>query len=62
VTREQAAETRTSGVITTTGAPFEAPAIQVFRIRAGKILLLRDYFSPGVMPAAPSASAGERNF
>jgi hypothetical protein len=54
MTREPAAEE--SPVV-----EFVRPA-EVFRIRAGKILLLRDYFSPGVMPAAPSASAGERNF
>jgi ketosteroid isomerase-like protein len=40
------AEIRTSGSLTTTGATFETSAIQVFRIRDGQILLMRDYFNP----------------
>jgi uncharacterized protein len=39
-------ELRTCGHVATTGATFEATSIQVFRIRDGEILLLRDYFSP----------------
>ena len=33
-------------LLTTTGQTFEAPCIQVFRIRDGQIHLMRDYFNP----------------
>ena len=36
----------TKGTVTTTGQTFEAPCIQVFRIRDGQIHLMRDYFNP----------------
>jgi ketosteroid isomerase-like protein len=36
----------TKGTLTTTGQTFEAPCIQVFRIRDGQIHLMRDYFNP----------------
>jgi hypothetical protein len=36
----------TKGTLTTTGQTFEAPSIQVFRIRDGRIQLMRDYFNP----------------
>jgi ketosteroid isomerase-like protein len=36
----------TKGTVTTTGQTFEAPGIQVFRIRDGQIHLMRDYFNP----------------
>jgi ketosteroid isomerase-like protein len=36
----------TKGTLTGTGRTFAATSIQVFRIRGGKILLFRDYFSP----------------
>ena len=35
---------------TTTGKPFEAPCIQVFRIQNGKIKLFRDYVAAGKIP------------
>jgi ketosteroid isomerase-like protein len=39
-------ELETKAVVTTTGAPFQATSVQVFRIRDGEILLLRDYWNP----------------
>jgi uncharacterized protein len=39
-------ELMTKGTLTSTGRMFAATSIQVFRIRDGKILLFRDYFSP----------------
>jgi uncharacterized protein len=36
----------TKGTVTTTGQTFESPCIQVFRIRDGRIQLMRDYFNP----------------
>ena len=36
----------TRGTLTATGRAFATSAIQVFRIRDGKILLFRDYFNP----------------
>lgn len=35
---------------TTTGEPFEAPCIQVFRIQNGKIKHFRDYVAAGKIP------------
>lgn len=40
------AEVVTTGRLTTTGATFADTSIQVFRIRDGQILLMRDYFNP----------------
>jgi ketosteroid isomerase-like protein len=40
----------TEGRHTTTGATFEAPCIQVFRIRDGEIKLFRDYVSAAKIP------------
>lgn len=39
-------ELETKAVVTTTGAPFQATSVQVFRIRDGEILLFRDYWNP----------------
>ncbi|GAA4639588.1 nuclear transport factor 2 family protein [Actinoallomurus vinaceus] len=36
--------------VTTTGETFEAPCIQVFRIRDGRILLFRDYVGAHSVP------------
>jgi uncharacterized protein len=44
-------ETRTCGTVTTTGRPFAATSIQVFRIRDGHIVLFRDFADPRVMEA-----------
>jgi uncharacterized protein len=38
------------GTVTATGQRFEAPCIQVFRIRDGQIRLMRDYFNPVGLP------------
>lgn len=40
----------TEGRHTTTGVPFQAPCIQVFRIRNGKIKLFRDYIGAAAVP------------
>jgi ketosteroid isomerase-like protein len=38
------------GHVTATGAPFEVPCIQVFRIRDGRIVLFRDYVGHAFLP------------
>jgi uncharacterized protein len=43
--------------LTTTGATYQLPYIQVFRIRDGQILLFRDYFGPGTAAALEAAFA-----
>jgi len=43
------AEMRTKGTVTTTGRPFAATSIQVFRIREGQIVLFRDFADPRVL-------------
>jgi ketosteroid isomerase-like protein len=40
------AEMRTKGTLTTTGQSFAATAIQVLRIREGRIVLFRDFANP----------------
>lgn len=40
----------TDGRHTTTGVPFQATCIQVFRIQNGEIKLFRDYVSAGTVP------------
>ena len=42
-------ELRTTGTITTTGRPFTATSIQVFRIREDEIVLFRDFADPRVL-------------
>ncbi|KAB8185470.1 nuclear transport factor 2 family protein [Microbispora catharanthi] len=39
-------ELETRALVTATGAPYQARSVQVFRIRDGQILLLRDYWNP----------------
>lgn len=39
-------EMRTTGTVTTTGLPFTATSVQILRIRAGRILLFRDFPDP----------------
>jgi uncharacterized protein len=41
--------------VTTTGHPFTARSIQVFRFRDGKILLFRDYADPNALAEALGA-------
>jgi uncharacterized protein (TIGR02246 family) len=43
------AEMRTKGTVTTTGRPFVATSIQVFRIREGQIVLFRDFADPRIL-------------
>jgi uncharacterized protein len=43
------AEMRTKGTVTTTGRPFAATSIQVFRIREDQIVLFRDFADPRVL-------------
>ena len=47
-------EITTTGRVTTTGETFEAPCIQVFRIRDGRIVLFRDYVGAASLPALPA--------
>jgi uncharacterized protein (TIGR02246 family) len=42
-------EMRTKGTVTTTGRPFAATSIQIFRIREGQIVLFRDFADPRVL-------------
>src|SRR5215472_11219764 len=42
-------EMRTKGTVTTTGRSFTATAIQILRIREGRIVLFRDYADPRVL-------------
>jgi ketosteroid isomerase-like protein len=54
-------ELEVAGELTTTGATYQLPYIQVLRIRDGQILLFRDYFGPGTataLEAAFGAAAG----
>ena len=44
-------EMRAKGTVTTTGRPFAATSIQVFRIREGQIVLFRDFADPRVLEA-----------
>ncbi|MEV4297202.1 nuclear transport factor 2 family protein [Microbispora rosea] len=39
-------ELETRAVVAATGAPYQGRSVQVFRIRDGRILLLRDYWNP----------------
>jgi uncharacterized protein len=50
-------ELEVAGKPTTTGATYQLPYIQVFRIRDGQILLFRDYFGPGTAAALEAAFA-----
>ncbi|HEX8863421.1 MAG TPA: nuclear transport factor 2 family protein [Actinomycetes bacterium] len=50
-------ELEVAGELTTTGATYQLPYIQVFRIRDGQILLFRDYFGPGTAAALETAFA-----
>jgi uncharacterized protein len=43
------------GELAATGAGYDLPYIQVFRIRDGQILLFRDYFGPGTGAALEAA-------
>jgi uncharacterized protein len=45
------------GEVTATGASYQLPYIQVFRIRDGQIRLFRDYFGPGTAAALDAAFA-----
>jgi uncharacterized protein len=42
-------EVRAKGTVTTTGRPFAATSIQIFRIRDGHIVLFRDFADPRVL-------------
>ena len=48
-------ELTTVGRVVSTGAPFEVPCIQVFRIRDGRIVLFRDYVGAGSVPTLDPA-------
>jgi ketosteroid isomerase-like protein len=50
-------ELEVAGELTTTGATYQLPYIQVFRIRDGQIVLFRDYFGPGTAAALEAAFA-----
>jgi uncharacterized protein len=50
------AEMRAKGTLTTTGQSFAATSIQVLRIRAGQIVLFRDFANPRVLEEATGAS------
>lgn len=50
-------ELEVAGELTTTGATYQLPYIQVFRIRDGQILSFRDYFGPGTAAALEAAFA-----
>jgi uncharacterized protein len=50
-------ELEVAGELTTNGATYQLPYIQVFRIRDGQILLFRDYFGPGTAAALETAFA-----
>ena len=50
-------ELEVAGELTTTGATYQLPYIQVFKIRDGQILLFRDYFGPGTAAALEAAFA-----
>lgn len=43
------AEMRAKGTVTTTGRSFTATAIQILRIREGRIVLFRDFADPRVL-------------
>lgn len=49
-------ELTTVGRVVATGETFEAPCIQVFRIRDGRIVLFRDYIGAGAVPAPRPAA------
>jgi uncharacterized protein len=42
-------EMSAKGTVTTTGQPFAATSIQIFRIRDGQIVLFRDFANPGIL-------------
>src|SRR5689334_2674201 len=44
------AEIRAEGTVTTTGLPFAVTSVQILRIRAGRIVLFRDFADPRVQP------------
>jgi uncharacterized protein len=50
-------ELEVAGELTTTGATYQLPYIQVFRVHDGQILLFRDYFGPGTAAALEAAFA-----
>jgi ketosteroid isomerase-like protein len=50
-------ELEVAGKQATTGATYQLPYIQVFRVRDGQILLFRDYFGPGTAAALEAAFA-----
>jgi ketosteroid isomerase-like protein len=43
------AEMRAKGTLTTTGQPFAATSVQILRIRAGQIVLFRDFANPRIL-------------
>ena len=45
-------EMRATGTVTTTGRSFAATSIQILRIRAGQIVLFRDFADPRVLEEA----------
>ena len=52
------AEFRANGEVAATGEPFSLDYIHVYRISAGKIVSLRDYWSPIAIASLPNASSG----
>ena len=44
------AEIRAEGTVTTTGLPFAVTSVQILWIRAGRIVLFRDFADPRVQP------------